>query len=122
MDIQAYEAPLTRWKGTVLDYVRSGVPDLTNRQMALLLLIHLDEGPHTIRGVAKVLKVTKPVISRALNRLTDLRLARRPSNPADKRDLFAVATPEGAKCLRKLQNLYLGHALAIILNWQHTRA
>ena len=110
MDIQAYEAPLTRWKGTVLEYVRSGVPDLTNRQMALLLLIHLDEGPHTIRGMAKVLQVTKPVITRALNRLTDLRLARRASNPADKRDVFAVATPEGAEFLRKLKHLHLGHA------------
>ncbi|MBB5712734.1 MarR family transcriptional regulator [Sphingomonas xinjiangensis] len=110
MNIQAYEAPLTQWKATVLDYVRSGVPDLTNRQMALLLLIHLDEGPHTIRGVAKVLKVTKPVITRALTRLSELRLARRAPDPKDKRNVFAVATPEGAEFLRKLQHLHLGHA------------
>ena len=109
MDVQAYEAPLTKWKATVLDYVRSGVPDLTNRQMALLMLIHMDEGPHTIRGVAKLLKVTKPVITRALNRLTDLRLARRAPNPADKRDVFAVATPEGAEFLQKLQRLSIAH-------------
>ncbi|MBB5712047.1 MarR family transcriptional regulator [Sphingomonas xinjiangensis] len=56
--------------------------------MALLLLIDLDDGPHTIRGVVKTLKGTKPVITRALNRLSELRLAQRAPDPVDKRDVF----------------------------------
>ncbi len=45
--------PLTTWMQTLVDYVRSGEPDLTNRQMALLLLVHLTNGPHTVRGLAR---------------------------------------------------------------------
>ena len=46
---------LDQWKSTLIDYVRSGEPDLTNRQMALMLLVYLDPGPHTVRGLARAL-------------------------------------------------------------------
>ena len=52
---------------TLIGYVRSGQPDLTNRQMALLMLVYLTPGPHTVRGLAQMLGVSKPVITRALN-------------------------------------------------------
>lgn len=32
---------LSSWMATLIDYVRSGEPDLTNRQMALLLVVYL---------------------------------------------------------------------------------
>ena len=38
---------------TLINYVRSGQPDLTNRQMALMMLVYLTPGPHTVRGIAK---------------------------------------------------------------------
>ena len=50
---------------TLISYVRSGQPDLTNRQMALLMLVYLTPGPHTVRGLAHILGVSKPVITRA---------------------------------------------------------
>jgi hypothetical protein len=37
----------------LIAYVRSGEPDLTNRQMALLMLVYLTPGPHTVRGLAR---------------------------------------------------------------------
>ena len=37
----------------LIAYVRSGEPDLTNRQMALLMLVYLTPGPHTVRGLAE---------------------------------------------------------------------
>ena len=40
---------------TLISYVRSGQPDLTNRQMALLMLVYLTPGPHTVRGLAHIL-------------------------------------------------------------------
>ena len=58
---------LSAWMRALIAYVRSGEPDLTNRQMALLMLVYLTPGPHTVRGLAQKLGVTKPVITRALD-------------------------------------------------------
>ena len=41
------EVSLTGWMKALIAYVRSGEPDLTNRQMALLMLVYLTPGPHT---------------------------------------------------------------------------
>ena len=46
---------------TLIGYVRSGQPDLTNRQMALLMVVYQTPGPHTVRGLAHILGVSKPV-------------------------------------------------------------
>src|SRR3546814_20140409 len=64
--------PLGQWMRTLVDYVRSGRPDLTNRQMALMLTVYIGAGPHTVRGLAEALNVSKPVITRALNKLSAL--------------------------------------------------
>jgi hypothetical protein len=39
------DVSLSGWMHTLIDYVRSGAPDLTNRQMALLMLVYLSPGP-----------------------------------------------------------------------------
>jgi len=71
------ERSLKGWMQTLIGYVRSGQPDLTNRQMALMLLVYLTPGPHTVRGLANILGVSKPVITRALNTLGSLGYLRR---------------------------------------------
>jgi DNA-binding MarR family transcriptional regulator len=86
---------------TLVDYVRSGEPDLTNRQMALLLLVYLNPGPHTVRGLARALNVSKPVVTRALNRLGGLGYLRRQRDDSDKRNIFVARTPEGAGFLEE---------------------
>jgi len=92
---------LGKWMQTLVDYVRSGEPDLTNRQMALLLLVYLKPGPHTVRGLARALNVSKPVITRALNRLGALGYLRRQRDDADKRNIFVARTDEGAEFLEE---------------------
>lgn len=92
---------LGKWMQTLVDYVRSGEPDLTNRQMALLLLVYLKPGPHTVRGLARALNVSKPVITRALNRLGSLGYLRRQRDDADKRNIFVARTDEGAEFLEE---------------------
>lgn len=61
--------------------VRSDAPDLSLRQLAVLLTITLEPGPHTVRGMAAALNISKPAVTRALDRLEGLRfrllLARR---------------------------------------------
>lgn len=92
---------LNSWMQTLVDYVRSGEPDLTNRQMALLLVVYLNPGPHTVRGLARILNVSKPVVTRALNRLGSLGYLRRQRDETDKRNIFVAQTSEGAVFLEE---------------------
>lgn len=90
---------LTGWMRTLIDYVRSGEPDLTNRQMALLMLVYLTPGPHTVRGLAGSLGVSKPVVTRALNTLGSLGYLRRERDQDDRRNIFVVRTKDGTDFL-----------------------
>jgi DNA-binding MarR family transcriptional regulator len=93
------DSSLSMWMRALIGYVRSGEPDLTNRQMALLMLVYLTPGPHTVRGIAKVLGVSKPVVTRALNTLGGLGYLRRERDQDDRRNIFVVRTHEGAEFL-----------------------
>ena len=86
---------LGSWMRTLIIYVRSGEPDLTNRQMALMLLVYLTPGPHTVRGLAERLGVSKPVITRALNTLGALGYLRRVRDESDRRNVFVAKTGNG---------------------------
>ena len=86
---------LKSWMQTLIGYVRSGQPDLTNRQMALMLLVYLTPGPHTVRGLAHLLGVSKPVITRALNTLGTLGYLRRVRDESDRRNVFVAKTNTG---------------------------
>lgn len=93
--------PLAAWMSSLVDYVRSGEPDLTNRQMALLLVVYLNPGPHTVRGLARMLNVSKPVVTRALNRLGALGYLRRERDNRDRRNIYVARTTEGANFLEE---------------------
>ena len=86
---------LGSWMRTLIAYVRSGEPDLTNRQMALMLIVYLTPGPHTVRGLAERLGVSKPVITRALNTLGALGYLRRVRDESDRRNVFVAKTGNG---------------------------
>jgi DNA-binding MarR family transcriptional regulator len=93
---------------TLVGYVRSGRPDLTNRQMALLMAVYLTPGPHTVRGLAHLLGVSKPVITRALNTLGSLGYLRRERDEADRRNIFVARTDRGADFLAGFGDLIDG--------------
>jgi DNA-binding MarR family transcriptional regulator len=93
------EVSLTGWMKALIAYVRSGEPDLTNRQMALLMMVYLTPGPHTVRGLARILGVSKPVVTRALNTLGALGYLRRERDQDDRRNVFVVRTNNGADFL-----------------------
>ena len=93
------ERSLKGWMLALIGYVRSGEPDLTNRQMALMLLVYLTPGPHTVRGLAGILGVSKPVITRALNTLGSLGYLRRVRDEADRRNVFVAKTEPGQEFL-----------------------
>lgn len=93
------DSMLSMWMRALIGYVRSGEPDLTNRQMALLMLVYMTPGPHTVRGLAGVLGVSKPVVTRALNTLGALGYLRRERDQDDRRNIFVVRTKDGAEFL-----------------------
>ena len=94
---------LQNWMHTLISYVQSGQPDLTNRQMALMLLVYLTPGPHTVRGLAHALGVSKPVITRALNTLGSLGYLRRVRDEADRRNVFVAKTTIGQEFLESFE-------------------
>lgn len=96
---------LGNWMGTLIAYVQSARPDLTNRQMALLMLVYLTDGPHTVRGLASKLKVSKPVVTRALNTLGALGYLRRQKDESDLRNIFVERTPAGTAFLEEFAGL-----------------
>ncbi|MFC3440932.1 MarR family transcriptional regulator [Sphingobium rhizovicinum] len=102
--------PLGEWMRTLVDYVRSGKPDLTNRQMALMMTVYIGSGPHTVRGLAEALHVSKPVITRALNKLSALGYLRRERDAADRRNIFITRTPKGAEFLDAFHHFIAGTA------------
>lgn len=91
------QVQLADWRRALIRYVRSGQPDLTNRQMAMLLVIGLEGGLHTVRGLAARLQVSKPVVTRALNSLTALGLVLRRIDERDRRSVFVDLTPGGSE-------------------------
>ncbi|MBZ6378805.1 MarR family transcriptional regulator [Pacificimonas flava] len=90
---------------TLIAYVRSARPDLTNRQMALLLLVYLTPGPHTVRALAASLSVSKPVVTRALNTLGAFGYIRRQKDESDLRNIFVEPTDAGREFLSEFSAL-----------------
>ena len=102
-EIPVTDGVLRGWMQALIGYVRSGQPDLTNRQMALMMLVYLTPGPHTVRGLAHVLGVSKPVITRALNTLGTLGYLRRVRDEADRRNVFVAQTSTGRDFLERFE-------------------
>ena len=98
---------------TVVALVRRDGPDLSARQLGVFLTCYLRDGGHTVRGLASELKVSKPAITRALDRLGELDLARRKVDPMDRRSILVQRTLKGAAFLRDLRSI-MGEATTVI--------
>ena len=101
---------LRLWQQVMLSQVRDDAPDLTMRQAAILLTIYLDPPPHTVRGLAARLDVTKPVITRALDSLGALGLVDRARDERDRRNVVIKRTVAGALYLEKFGDLIIDQA------------
>lgn len=106
---------LRLWQQVTLSQVRGGAHDLTMRQMAILLTIYLDPPPHTVRGLAAKLEVTKPVITRALDTMGALQLVSRHRDPADKRNVLIKRTVEGALFVERFGDIVIENAAELPL-------
>ena len=93
-----------------LTLVTDGEPDLSARQLAILLTIYLEPPPHTVRGLAAKLKVTKPVITRALDSMGKLDLVSRRRDDADRRNVVIQRTAKGALAVERLGDVLIARA------------
>lgn len=92
------------WREAHRACVRSDDPDLTSRQMSVLLSVYMTEPPHTVRGLARDLNVSKPVITRALDSLAKKGLTKRKKDDRDKRSILVQRTVKGAVFLSELSD------------------
>jgi DNA-binding MarR family transcriptional regulator len=92
-------------RDTIVALVRRDGPDLSARQLGVFLTCYLQEGAHTVRGLAADLNVSKPAITRALDRLGELDLARRKVDPMDRRSVLVQRTLKGSAFLRDLRSI-----------------
>ncbi|KAB2690193.1 MAG: MarR family transcriptional regulator [Brucella sp.] len=101
---------LTLLRTLSLEQVRDEMPDLTTRQAAILLTIYLEPPPHTVRGLAAKLNVSKPVITRALDTMGALELVSRHRDEKDRRNVLIKRTVAGALYVERLGDLVIAKA------------
>lgn len=104
LQLNAVEA-LNLWRGAIVESVRRDGPDLSARQMALLLTVYLTPPAHTVRGLAMTLNVSKPAITRAVDRLSELGLVKRKVDEQDRRSILVQRTVKGSVFLREFGDL-----------------
>ncbi|MEO3997617.1 MarR family transcriptional regulator [Mesorhizobium sp. CAU 1732] len=106
---------LRLWQQVTLAEVRADAHDLTMRQMAILLSVYLDPPPHTVRGLAARLGVTKPVITRALDTMGALKLLSRHRDETDKRNVLVKRTVDGALFVERFGDVVIDKAAELPL-------
>ncbi|MGE0415250.1 MAG: MarR family transcriptional regulator [Acetobacteraceae bacterium] len=97
---------------TIVELVRRDGPDLSARQFGVFLICYLETEAQTVRGLAAALGVSKPAVSRALDRLAEFDLIRRKTDPLDRRSILVQRTPAGSSFLRELRGILKDAAAA----------
>jgi DNA-binding MarR family transcriptional regulator len=98
------------WHDVNLHLVKDNEPDLSARQMSILLTVYLEAPPHTVRDLARKLGVTKPVITRALNSMGKYDLLGRRRDATDRRNVLVQRTVKGALYLERLADVIVDTA------------
>jgi DNA-binding MarR family transcriptional regulator len=101
------DSQISLLRETIVSLVRRDGVDLSARQLGVFLTCYLQDGGHTVRGLAANLNISKPAITRALDRLGELDFTRRKVDPQDRRSVLVQRTARGAAFLRDLRNIML---------------
>ncbi len=112
---------LELWRSVISDVVSADRPDLTLRQQAILLNVYLCPQPHTVRGLAEKLNITKPAVTRALDTLSRFDLVRRKKDPDDLRNVLVQRTVKGSVFLSEFSEM-IQHAAAELESGPEDRA
>ena len=101
---------LDLWRRALTASVRSDAPDMTARQQAILMIVALTPGPHTVRGLAELLDIAKPAVTRALDALGKAGLVTRSRDLRDQRSVLVERTVDGMAYLRAHARLIVAAA------------
>jgi DNA-binding MarR family transcriptional regulator len=101
---------LNLWHNVHLALVRDDEPDLSARQISVLLTVYLEAPPHTVRDLAARLGVSKPVITRALDTMGKLGLVTRRRDEKDRRNVLIQRTVDGVLYVERLADTIAGRA------------
>src|SRR5207237_3182738 len=112
LNISAAQA-LRLWHDVNLHMVRDDEPDLSVRQISILLTVYLEAPPHTVRDLARKLGVSKPVITRALDSMGKLELLSRSRDEKDRRNVLVQRTGKRALYLERLADTIGNHGKGI---------
>lgn len=114
MALNAFEG-LELWRRAMAEIVRKNdsASDLSARQTAVLLHVYLTPPPHTIRALATGLNISKPAVSRAVDRLSILGFLKRQTDEDDRRSVNLSRTIEGAMYVSGLGDIIAGESRAI---------
>ena len=96
---------LALWHQVLVSALNRSLPDLTQRQFALFLEVYLAPPPHTVRGLAKTLNMSKPAVTRAIDRLEKLDFVRRKTDERDKRSILLQRSVKGSVFLREFADM-----------------
>ncbi len=99
------EQALKLWRGALVESVRKDGPDLSARQMAILLTVYGEPPPHTVRGLAAHLNISKPAVTRALDTVGRLGFLRRKRDENDGRNILVQRTIKGVIFLSEFSDL-----------------
>ncbi len=91
----------------IVELVRRDGPDLSARQLGVFLTCYLESEAQTVRGLAAKLGVSKPAITRALDRLSEFDLVRRKTDPLDRRSVLVQRTATGMAFLREMRTIFV---------------
>jgi DNA-binding response OmpR family regulator len=93
---ESLEQIIDVFRQTIVALSRREGPDLTARQLGMLLICYLENDAQTVRGLAGKLNVSTPAIIRALDRLVVLNLVRRGKDSLYRRGIVVERTITGA--------------------------
>lgn len=104
---------LALWYTVILQHVRDSGPDLSPRQMSILLTIYIDPKPYSVKMLSSRLKISKPAICRAMDLLEKHDFAKRTPDPKDKRKVIVSRTDKGYQFLGKFSEAILNNLAAL---------
>lgn len=104
---------LELWRTVTLHGISQYDFDLSARQMGIVLVIYTQPGQHTVRGLAEALSISKPAVTRALDRLTSHKLIKRVRDERDRRNVFIETTQQGHEFLSQFSETVMSSLMEV---------
>ncbi len=92
-------------RATLLTLVRRDGRDLTARQLTALMTVYLDDQVYTVSSMAELLSISRPGVTRIIDRLAEYDLVEREEDHADRRRVLIRRTSHGEGFMRDLNEI-----------------